>query len=70
METGFAILTLAVTGFLLCIIHIIRRTEQQRKAEIVPVKVKTDPHLEHCLNKPDKADYEQYHTKRLDCLVR
>ena len=45
METGFAILTLAVTGFLLRIIHIIRQAEQQRKAEIVPVKVKNDSHL-------------------------
>jgi len=45
METGFAIFTLAVTGFLLGIIHIIRQAEQQRKAEIVPVKVKNDSHL-------------------------
>ena len=45
METGFAIFTLAVTGLLLGIIHIIRQAEQQRKAEVVPVKVKTDPHL-------------------------
>ena len=45
METGFAVFTLAVTGFLLSIIHIIRRAEQQRKAEIAPVRVKNDSHL-------------------------
>ena len=41
METGFAIFTLAVTGLLLGMID----TEQQRKAELVPVKVKNDSHM-------------------------
>jgi len=45
METGFAIFTLAVTGLLLGIIHMARQAEQQRKAELVPVKVKNDSHL-------------------------
>ena len=45
METGFTISTLAVTGLILGIIHIIRQAEQQRKAELVPVKVKNDSHL-------------------------
>ena len=45
METGFAIFTLAVTGLLLGMIHMNRQGEQQRKAELVPVKVKNDSHL-------------------------
>ena len=45
METGFAIFTLAVTGLLLGMIHMIRQAEQQRKAELVPVKVKNDSQL-------------------------
>jgi len=45
METGFAIFTLAVTGLLLGMIHMIRQAEQQRKAALVPVKVKNDSHL-------------------------
>tara|TARA_Y100001978_G_scaffold126723_1_gene113059 strand:- start:171 stop:368 length:198 start_codon:yes stop_codon:yes gene_type:complete len=40
METGFAIFTLAVTGLLLGMIHMTRQAEQQRKAELVPVRVK------------------------------
>ena len=45
METGFAIFTLAVTGLLLDMIDTARQTEQQRKAELVPVKVKNDSHM-------------------------
>ena len=45
METGFAIFTLAVTGLILGIIHIIRQAEQKRKAELVPVKLKNDSPL-------------------------
>ena len=45
METGLAIFTLAVTGLLLGIIHMARQAEQQRKAKLVPVKVKNDSHL-------------------------
>ena len=45
METGFAIFTLAVTGLLLGMIHMTRQAEQQRKAELVPVKVKNEAHL-------------------------
>ena len=40
METGFAIFTLAVTGLLLGMIHMARQAEQQRKAELVPVRIK------------------------------
>ena len=40
METGFAIFTLAVTGLLLGMIHMTRQAEQQRKAELVPVRIK------------------------------
>ena len=39
METGFAIFTLAVTGLLLGMIDTARQSEQQRKAELVPVLV-------------------------------
>ena len=45
IETGFAIFTLAVTGLLLGMIDTARQTEQQRKAEHVPVKVKNDSHM-------------------------
>ena len=45
METGFVIFTLAVSGLLLGMIHMNRQAEQQRKAELVPVKVKNDSHL-------------------------
>ena len=45
METGFAIFTLAVTGLLFGMIHTAWQAEQQRKAELVPVKVKNDSHL-------------------------
>ena len=45
METGFAIFTLAVTGLLLGMLHMTRQAEQQRKAELVPVKVKNEAHL-------------------------
>ena len=45
METGFAIFTLAVTGILLGMIDTARQSEHQRKAELVPVKVKNDSHL-------------------------
>ena len=45
METGFAIFTLAVTGLLLGMIHTAWQAEQQRKAELVPVKVKNDSHM-------------------------
>ena len=45
METGFAIFTLAVTGLLLGMIDTARQSEQQRKAELVPVKVKNDSHM-------------------------
>ena len=40
METGFAIFTLAVTGLLLGMINMTRQAEQQRKAELVPVRIK------------------------------
>ena len=40
METGFAIFTLAVTGLLLGMIHMTLQAEQQRKAELVPVRIK------------------------------
>mgnify|MGYP004361094627 FL=1 len=40
METGFAIFTMAVTGLLLGMIHMTRQAGQQRKAELVPVRVK------------------------------
>ncbi len=40
METGFAIFTLAVTGLLLGMIHMTRQAEQQRKSELVPVRVR------------------------------
>ena len=42
---GFAVFTLAVTGLLLGMIHMIRQAEQQRKAALVPVKVKNESHL-------------------------
>ena len=45
METGFAIFTLAVTGLLLGMIDTARQSEKQRKAELVPVKVKNDSHM-------------------------
>ena len=45
METAFAIFTLAVTGLLLVMIDTARQSEQQRKAELVPVKVKNDFHM-------------------------
>ena len=45
METGFAIFTLADTGLLLAMIDTARQSEQQRKAELVPVKVKNDSHM-------------------------
>ena len=45
METRFAIFTLAITGLILGIIHIIRQSEQQQKTVLVPVKVKNDSHL-------------------------
>ena len=45
METGFAIFTLAVKGLLLAIIDTARESEQQRKAELVPVKVNNDSHM-------------------------
>ena len=45
METGFAIFTLAVTGLLLGMIDTARQSEQQRKAELVSVKVKNDSHM-------------------------
>ena len=45
METGFAIFTLAVTGLLLGMIDTARQSEQQRKAELVPIKVKNDSHM-------------------------
>ena len=45
METGFAIFTLAVTGILLGMIDTARQSEQQRNAELVPVKVKNDSHM-------------------------
>ena len=45
METGFAIFTLAVTGLLLAMIDTARQSEQQRKDELVPVKVKNDSHM-------------------------
>ena len=45
METGFAIFILAVTGLLLGMIDTARQSEQQRKAELVPVKVKNDSHM-------------------------
>ncbi len=45
METGFAIFTLAVTGILLGMIDTARQSEHQRKAELVPVKVKNDSHM-------------------------
>ena len=45
MESRFAIFTLAVMGLLLGIIHTARQSEQQRKSELVPVKVKNDSHL-------------------------
>ena len=40
MEIGFAIFTLAVTGLLLGIIHMVRQAEQQLKLERVPVRIK------------------------------
>ena len=40
MEIGFAIFTMAVTGLLLGMIHMIRQAEQQREPALVPVKVK------------------------------
>ena len=45
METGFAIFTLAVTGLLLGMVNTARQSEQQRKAELVPVKAKNDSHM-------------------------
>ena len=39
METGFAIFTLAVTGLLLGMIHMIRQAEQKRKSELIPVRI-------------------------------
>ena len=45
METRFAIFTLAVTGLLLGMIDTARQSEQQRKAELVPVKAKNDSHM-------------------------
>ena len=45
METKFAIFTLAVTGLLLGMIDTARQSEQQRKAELVPVKAKNDSHM-------------------------
>ena len=39
METGLAILTLAVMGILLGIIHTIRQKEQKRKSKLVPVRI-------------------------------
>ena len=45
METGFAIFTLAVTGLHLGKINSARQSEHQRKAELVPVKVKNDSHM-------------------------
>ena len=45
MESEFAIFTLADMGLLLGIIHTARQSEQQLKAEFVPVKLKNDTHL-------------------------
>ena len=42
METGLAIFNLAVTGLLLGMIDMTLQAKQQRKAELVPVKVKND----------------------------
>jgi len=39
METGLAIFTLAVTGLLLGIIHLIRQADQKRKSELVTVRI-------------------------------
>ena len=45
METELAFFILAVTGLLLAMIDTARQSEQQRKAELVPVKVKNDSHM-------------------------
>jgi len=39
METGFAIFTLADTGLLLGMIHLIQQTDQKRKFELVTVRI-------------------------------
>ena len=39
METGLAIFTLAVTGLLLGMIHMIRQAEQKQKSELIPVRI-------------------------------
>ena len=40
METGLAILTLALTVLILTKIHLARQAEQQQKLERVPVRIK------------------------------
>ena len=45
MDAGYTVFALAVTGFLIGIIHITPWAEKQRKAEIVLVKVMNDSHL-------------------------
>jgi len=57
METGFAIFTLAVTGLLLGMIHMTRQAEQQRKAELVPVRVKRNSRVNFTMNDTTSNDW-------------